>query len=250
MRLRPYAAVLAAVVLFGATACSDKDSADPAPSGSPGSSAPAGSAPPAGGDAAARAAAEEALAASLAENSYVMTVTAPQMNVEIAVDYKGGRMRMKVDGTVEGETLDAEVRVIDGKGYARYSGLGENPTDGKWVPMSEDDLQGPDGPFVVKSIFDPGQLIDEGAAVTAEGANVYKITPGSGTVVLPGFFSDMIDSGGTEFVPVSLLMGTDEQGRVSTMELVGADGAKVMLSVQDYGSKVKVDKPADSDIMS
>jgi hypothetical protein len=87
------------------------------------------------------------------------------------------------------------------------------------------------------------------ATVTAESPGVYKITPAGSAFRLPDFFTDLTDPGTGTFKASELRLSTTPDNLVSTMEFADANGAKIAVSVSDYGSPVKVDKPADSEIM-
>ncbi|GIG71255.1 hypothetical protein [Phytomonospora endophytica] len=251
MRLRPHAAAVAALVLFGATAtaCSPKEADQdvappPSQSGSPSSDTP----PAPVGDP--REVVETAMAASMKASSYTMTVTTSKVEVTISIDYGSKTMSMLVDGTVDGDTVKGEVRVVDGKGYLNFTDpTGGVDTGGQWLAMAPEDVAEDDPFTVIKTIFDAGDLLGPDAQVTAESPGVYKITPAGKTFDLPEFFTELTDPGASEFQATELRLGVGADGLVSTMELTDAKGAKTLVSMSNYGIPVKVDKPADSEIM-
>lgn len=250
MRLRTHATALAALVLFGATAtaCTPKE-ADQDVAPPPSSSSPSSDTPPAPvGDP--REAVEAAMAASMKASSYTMAVRTDKVEVTISIDYGTEMMSMLVDGTVDGDTVKGEVRVVDGMGYLNFTDpTGGVDTGGKWLAMDSADVAKDDPFTVIKTIFDAGDLLGAKATVTAETPGVYKITPSGKTFDLPEFFTELTDPGASEFQATELLLGVGADGLVSTMELTDAKGAKTLVTMSDYGAPVKVDKPADSEIM-
>jgi len=244
---RPHAvAALAALLVLGATACTPKAAEEPpvSPSGSSSDDAPAPVGDP-------REVVETALAGSVKQDSYTMVVTAPEVDITTSIDYANKLMSMIVDGKVDGDGVKGEIRVVDGHGYLNFADTsgGGVDTGGKWLVMPPEDVT-EDDPFVtLKAIFDAEQLIDAKAEVTAESAGVYKITPGGSTFELGEFLGEMTDPGSGAFKATELRLSVGGDGLVSTMEFSDAKGAKIVISVSDYGVPVKVDKPADSEIM-
>ena len=246
---RPHAvAALAALLVLGATACSPKEVVeDPAtsPSGTSASDAP----PAPAGDP--REAVNTALAATVEQTSYTMVVAAPEVDITTSIDYENRLMSMIVDGKVDGDGVKGEIRVVDGQGYLNFTDTsgGGVDTGGKWLVMPPEEVT-EDDPFVtLKAIFDSKELVGAKAEVTAESAGVYKITPSGSTFELGEFLGEMTDPGSGAFKATELRLSVGTDGLVSTMEFTDAKSAKIVISMSDYGSPVKVDKPADSEIM-
>lgn len=244
---RPHAvAALAALLVLGATACSPKEVVeDPAPSGSSSVDAP----PAPVGDP--REAVDAALAGSIKQTSYTMSITAPEADINISIDYTTQSMVMTVDGKVGGDGVKGEIRVVDGKGYLNFADTsgGGVDTGGKWLAMPPEDVAEDDPFVVIKTVFDGKDLLEAGAEVTVESPGVYKITPGDSTFHMSEFLGEMTNPGTGAFKATELRLSVGADNLVSTMEFSDAKGAKIVISMSDYGTPVKVDKPADSEIM-
>jgi len=249
VKLRPLAAgaVLAAVALFG-SACGGEDTPSPNdPAGSSGAEQPA--------DTAARDELKAALEKSALETSLKMTITMSGGTIEAHIDTAAKTSLMKMDMEASGESMKMEMITIGADTYVKYlSGGIADQVKGKWVKVDTATL-GQDDVFAGE-FFDADALLTDGATVSelAEGRYRVELAAGEGPDV-GGLFGGLTGGGdepdpSASGGPTSVVITVGADGLVSGFEAEGATPEEsATVTVGDYGVPVKVEKPADKDVI-
>ena len=245
MKLRPLAAgaVLVAVALFG-SACGKDDAADPNPSGS---------APAEEQTVDARAELKTALEKSAEQTSLKMEMESTGVHIVTRVDVTAEAAHMVSRTETDGDTLEVEMLTLGPDTYVKYisGGLAE-VMQGKWTRVDSASV-GTDK-VLSDNYFDTEDLLKDGVVVTKMDDGRYKVELGAGEVPdVGGLFGGL--TGGEEpdpsasGRPVAMIIAVNSEGLVSSLTAEGAtEKENVTVGFSDYGTPLKIEKPADEDI--
>ncbi|HEY1180582.1 MAG TPA: hypothetical protein VGF17_30870 [Phytomonospora sp.] len=247
MKLRPLAAgaALAAVALLG-SACGKDDPATPN----------AGSSSTVEEQVVdARAEVKAALEKSAQQSALKMSVEMTGMTIDAHVDTtaKTSLMHMVTEG--DGQKMEMEMLTIDAITYIKYvSGGIADQVKGKWVKVDAATL-GQDELFT-EDLFDAEEMLKEGVTVTKVTDGQYKIELGAGEGPdVGGLFGgltggDETPDAGASAGPTTVLVDVNADGLVTAFTSEGAEpGQSATVTFSDYGTPLKVEKPADKDIV-
>lgn len=145
---------------------------------------------------------------------------------------------LSLRGKLEGEDMDADVRIVDGFSYMKYrSGDIAAQMKGKWLKIGLDAFE----PMFDKGQWAPEQFLDEKSRVERVSPAEFKITDGKPGEFLSGVTgADSATATGT----VTIKLGAD--GFVSSVEIAGAS-QNGTITFSGWGESFTVEAPPAKD---